>query len=606
MTVTRVPERRSASLDWSAGLAVAGVTALVFARSIGHGFVAWDDEILLGDNPAFRGFGWAQLRWMAGNVLLGHYVPITWLSFAMDHAIWGLRPLGYHLTNVALHAANAALVCRLAGRLIAAGSEWGPAACRIAGAATALLWALHPLRVEAVSWVTGRRDVLSAFFLFIALLAYLRGADASTRRRVAWLVVAVLAHALALGSKAVVMVLPVVLVALEVWPLRGLPSDPRRWADPAHRTVWARLAPFAALAIPGAVASYVGQGRGSGMVLLGAERWLDKALTSLGFHIERTLVPIGLSPLYELPRVSDLRAPRFWLLALIVVSISVAVLALWRRWPAGLIAWIWYVAFLAPVAAMAHVGPQITADRYSYLPTLGPLTLVGAGAGALVAAARAGRVRPAVVRGVGIGGVVLLAGLAALTWRQQGIWEDTGRLWTHAVAVTPGCVRCHVSLANWLSDQGQPETAIQHYEHALALDPLRVDLHINVGLALMRLGRPAAAVPHFETTLAQIPDRVAARVSLVTALVATGRLAEAVARLGEAARFATPAALLDYFQQVSTAQPTMPVPRLGLYQAYVRVGDRARAAEAYAALRALHPELASHAGSPLPSPLPRP
>jgi predicted cobalt transporter CbtA len=127
------------------------------------------------------------------------------------------------------------------------------------------------------------------------------------------------------------------------------------------------------------------------MVLLGVERWLDKVLTSLGFHLERTLVPIGLSPLYELPRVSDLRAPRYWVLALVLASVSLLVLALRRRWPAGLIAWIWYVAFLAPVTAMAHVGPQITADRYSYLPALGPLLLVGTAAGALVEAARAGR-----------------------------------------------------------------------------------------------------------------------------------------------------------------------------------------------------------------------
>jgi Tfp pilus assembly protein PilF len=574
---------------------VAGVTALVFARSLGHGFVAWDDEILVRDNPAFRGFGWTQIRWMASNVLLGHYVPITWLSFAIDHAIWGLRPVGFHLTNVLLHALNAALVCVLAGRLVAAGSGWGSAVCRVSGIATALLWALHPLRVEAVSWVTGRRDVLSACFLFVALLAYLKAMETASRRRAAWLVAAVLAHGLALGSKAVVMVLPIVLLALEVYPFRGLSADPRRWADRAHRAVWARLAPFAALAIPGAVASYVGQGRGSGMVFLAPDRWLDKVVTSLGFHLERTLVPIGLSPLYELPRVSDFPALRHWTLAFVVVCITGAVLMLRRRWPAGLTGWVWYVAFLAPVMAVAHVGPQITADRYSYLPILGPLALVGTGAGALTVAARAGRAPPGLFRAVGIGGLLVLVGLSALTWRQQGIWRDTGRLWAHAVAATPWCVRCHVSLANWLADEGQPAAAIAHYEHALALDPMRGDLHINVGLALMRMGRPVAAIAHYEAALAQLPDRVAARVSLATALVAAGRLAEAVARLDEAARFASPGALVDYFQQVTTAQPAAPVPRLGLYQAYARVEDRARAHEAYAALAALHPALARHA-----------
>ncbi len=258
------------------------------------------------------------------------------------------------------------------------------------------------------------------------------------------------------------------------------------------------------------------------------------------------------------------------------------------------------MAFLAPVTAMAHVGPQITADRYSYLPVLGPLLLVGTAAGALAEAARAGRVSPAVARGLGVGGVAVLAGLAGLTWRQQGVWQDTGRLWTHAVTVTPRCVRCHVSLANWLATQGHPEAAIEHYERALALDPARTDLRTNVGLALMRLGRPADAIPHYEAALAQVPDRVAARLSLVTALVAAGRLSDAVARLDEAVRFAPPAALVDYFQQVMVSQPTAPVPRLGLFQAYVHAGDAVRAREAYDALARLHPGLASRAG---PAPL---
>jgi tetratricopeptide (TPR) repeat protein len=340
------------------------------------------------------------------------------------------------------------------------------------------------------------------------------------------------------------------------------------------------------------------------MVLLGTERWLDKVLTSLGFHLERTIAPIGLSPLYELPRVSDLRAPRYWILALVVVAISAAALALRRRWPAGLVAWVWYLAFLAPVTAMAHVGPQITADRYSYLPVLGPLTLVGTGVGAVLVAARAGRVPSAVVRGLAVGGVVVLVGLAWLTWRQQGVWHDTGRLWAHAVTATPRCVRCHVSRANWLAEQGQPEAAIEHYERALELDPARIDLRTNVGLALMRLGRPADAIPHYEAALERVPDRVAARLSLATALVASGRLSEAVARLEEAARFAPPAALVDYFQRVTASQPAAPAAQLGLYQAYVHAGNSARAREAYEALARLHPALASRAGPPPTAPAP--
>jgi tetratricopeptide (TPR) repeat protein len=165
------------------------------------------------------------------------------------------------------------------------------------------------------------------------------------------------------------------------------------------------------------------------------------------------------------------------------------------------------------------------------------------------------------------------------------------------VRVTPECVRCHVNLGAWLAEQGQLAEAIAHYDRALALDPRRVELHANAGLALARLGRPGEAVERYERVLARHPDRVAVRVSLAVALLAADRLPEAVTRLEEAARFSAPATLVDYFQRLTVAQPAAAVPRLGLFQAYVRVGDRIRAREAHEALAGLHPALARHAGA---------
>lgn len=581
---------------WATGLAVAAVTALVYSRSLGHGFVAWDDEILLVANQEFRGLGWGQLRWMAGNTLLGHYVPLTWLSFALDHELWGLRPTGYHLTNVLLHAVNAALVYALAARLLGWATAWTDGARRLGAVAAALVWALHPLRVEAVSWVTGRRDLLSGFFFFLTLTAYLQAASARGARRRGWLVGAVAAYGLALGSKAIVMTASLALVALDVYPLRRLPADVRGWGARALRGVWIEKVPFAVLGGLAAAASAVAVPRGAGYHVLGVTAWLGKLSASLATPLWKTVWPLSLSPLYELPRRIDLGAAEYWAGGLLVAGVSLAVLALRQRWPAGGAAWIWYLAFLAPVSAMAHAGPQITADRYSYLPILGPVMLVGAAAGAVAEAARAARVSRAVARGLGVGAVALVAVLVGLTWRQQGVWYDTGRLWAHAVAVTPRCVRCHVNLGNWLATHDRPDEAVGHYERALSLDPARMGLRTNIGLVLVRLGRPADAIPHYEAVLAQAPDRVGVRVSLATALVAAGQLPEAVARIEEAARFSSPAALVDYFRQLTATQPAAPVARLGLLQAYVRTGDHARAREAYEALVGLHPALASRAG----------
>ena len=585
---------------WVDGLAVAAVTFLVFAHSLGHGFLAWDDETLIGSNPAFRGFGRTQLGWMVSNTLLGHYVPVTWLSFALDHAIWGLEPVGYHLTNILLHAANATLVYGLSVRLLGLTTGWPGDVRRVASAAVALFWALHPLRVEAVSWVTGRRDVLSGLFFLLALAAYLEAAVAEGRQRRGWLAATVVAYGLALGSKAIVMTAPIALVALDVL-LGRLPADVRSWVTRATRGVWLEKVPLVVLAGLAATASAIAVPRGAGYKILGPADWLGKAMVSAALPLRKTVWPFALSPLYELPRSVDLGAAEYWTSGLLVVGVSVAALALRRRWPAGLTAWIWYLAFLAPVSAAAHAGPQLTADRYSYLPILGPALLLGAAVGATTMATRAGGVARPIARGLGLGGLALLAGLAGLTWRQQGAWRDTGALWTQAVAATPACVRCHVNLANWLAAQGQPDAAIPHYERALVLDPVRGDLHTNIGLALVRLGRPSDAVPHYEAALAQAPDRIAARVSLVNALVATGRLSEAVARLDEAAHFSPPATLLEYFQNVTTWQPTAPVPWLGLLQASLRVGDQDRAREAYGALRNLHPALAQAGRAGLPA-----
>jgi hypothetical protein len=568
------------------------VTALVFSRSLGHEFVAWDDEILLVDNPSFRSLGWAALRWMAGSTLLGHYVPVTWLSFAIDHAVWGLRPVGYHSTNVFLHAASAALVYGVAARLLGWARAWTDGARRLGAVTVALVWALHPLRVEAVSWVTGRRDVLSGFLFFLALTAYLEAASARGARRRGWLVAVAAMYGLALGSKAIVMTAPLALVALDVYPLRRLPPDVRGWGARGLRGVWLEKAPLVILAGMAAAASAVAVPRGAGYQILGLTAWLGKLAASLATPLWKTVWPLSLSPLYELPRRIDLGVAEYWASGLLVAGISLAVLALRQRWPAGVVAWVWYLAFLAPVSVMAHAGPQITADRYSYLPILGPVMLFGAAVGAVAESARAARLPVAVARSLGMGAVALIAVLAGVTWRQQGVWRDTGRLWAHAVAVTPHCVRCHVNLGNWLMAHDRLDEAVGHYERALSLDPARTGLRTNLGLALVRLGRPVEAIPHYEAVLARSPDAVAVRVSLATALVAAGRLPEAVARLEEAARFSSPAVLADYFRQVAAAQPAAPVPRLGLLQAYVRSGDRARAREAYETLAGLHPALA--------------
>src|SRR3989441_7828192 len=221
---------------WLAPLLIALVTFAAFLPALQNQFVSWDDHENFRDNPHYRGLAWTQLRWM-WTTHRGHYIPLTWMTLGLDYLLWGLNPLGYHLTSLLLHAANAVVffvvVRRLLTRALSSPSERGYALAVSAGVA-ALVFAIHPLRVESVAWVTERRDVLSGLFYLSAILIYLRAREREERGRGwYWLSVAVFVGALL--SKSMVVNLPVVLVILDVYPLRRLGGAVGWWSERARR-----------------------------------------------------------------------------------------------------------------------------------------------------------------------------------------------------------------------------------------------------------------------------------------------------------------------------------------------------------------------------------
>src|SRR2546421_6839236 len=204
-----------------APVAIAVITVAVFAPALWYGFVLWDDDRNLLSNPHYRGLGWGQARWAFTSAVMGHWIPVTWLTFGLDYALWGMNAFGYHLTNVLLHAANGVLVYVLALRLLQLTlTAARPGPVRVGAVVAALFFAVHPLRVESVAWVTERRDVLSALFYLLTVLAYLKAcaADGPSRRR--WRLASIGAYALGLLSKSLIMSLPLVLLVLDVYPLR--------------------------------------------------------------------------------------------------------------------------------------------------------------------------------------------------------------------------------------------------------------------------------------------------------------------------------------------------------------------------------------------------
>jgi protein O-mannosyl-transferase len=518
-------------------------TLLVFLPALGNQFVTWDDDVNLVSNLRFRGLGWDQLRWMFGNTLGGHYIPVTWLSFGLDYVLWGMRPAGYHATSVVLHTVNAILFYLVARRLLGSALEADGRSVTLGAAAAALLFSLHPLRVESVAWATERRDVLMGFWAFLCVLAYLRAVErgGSGVLHRGWQWTAVGLFGLALLSKSAVVGLPVVLLLLDVYPLRRPMGRPAAKPGTSGERTLFRLAiekaPFVALAAAvAAVTLTVGAGHRlmTSLETLGVLQRLAISAYALAFYLWKTVAPWPLSPLYTLFHPVLPWSMMYVGPAVFVVLVTLAAILEYRRWPAGLIAWASYVVLLAPVVGVLHNGAQIAADRYTYLSCAPWAILGGAGVAWCRHAMRSGKLSPPVGMVVMSATAVVIVAFAGLTVRQVEVWHDSVTLWTHAVSVEPES-DIPVFYLGWaLTDAGRFDEARAHFERALRRVPdrlpdLKAQLDLHLGIVEQRAGRPVTAERYFREALVQDPTHAVALIRLGTVLLQQGRAAEAEA-----------------------------------------------------------------------------
>ena len=528
---------------WLPPAVVAFITFAVFRGILQNGFVNWDDDANLLLNASYRGLGWAQLKWMFTTFHMGHYQPLSWLTFALDYTLWGMDPKGFHLTGLLLHCANAAVFYFVALRLLRLAApglpEEKPGVLYLSAVFAALFFSLHPLRVEAVAWATERRDVLSGFFYLLTLLWYLKacapGEDEAARPR--RLAMAAGLYLVSLLSKGIGVSLPAVLILLDIYPLRRLPDAAGQWLSPQARGVWLEKLPFAALSIAaGAVglAAQITTGATQFMNIgeqpaLGAR--LMQALYGIGFYFWKTLAPFNLLPLYERPYHT---AALYWpviLTAAAVTAATVTILLLRRRLPALATVWACYIATLLPILQLVPFGPYIVADRYSYLACLGWALLAGwlllaglrrTGGGALKLLLAAG---------------LLTAGLGLLTWRQAAVWRGSDTLWRSVLAVNPNSTIAHSNLGSILLDkEGKVEEAAVHFREAMRIRPEYAFAHYNLGNALSFQGRTGEAMEQYRQTIRIMPDYANAYFNLGNALLNTGGGDEAIAQYRAALR----------------------------------------------------------------------
>jgi tetratricopeptide (TPR) repeat protein len=600
---------RWARSDWLISVALALVTFAVLSPALSNNFVEWDDQINLTGNEEYRGLGPAQLKYFFTTILMGHYIPLTWFTFGLDYVLWGMNPEGYHLTSLLVYAANAAVLYLVALRLLRVATTLAGVPLRLGAVAATLFFTLHPLRAESVAWATERRDVLSGLFFLLTLLTYLKMCAASGRRR-SWLLGgAAGAYLLALASKGSVMVLPALLLVLDVYPLRQL----------SRRTLIEKI-PFVVLGAAGAIATYHAQNASAFITPL--QRYpltarIGMTFYSLWFYGEKTLVPKGLGPLYELPARVNPLAWRFLGPAMAVTVITAALVLLRRRWPAGLTVWASYAIALGPVIGIVHSGLQLTHDRYSYLPALSLALMFGGLAGVAAREAAARRLRPLIAGALGVAGIAWLAGLAVLTFNQVQIWHDTEALWRFALDAEPDCVTCHSNLGIYFGNLGLNDLAREHFEQALKLRPDVVKNHYHMGFVDAASGNTAKAAEEYKIYLSRYPDDVDALNNLAAALMTMHRPEEALVQVQRAltlkpkhvfantnlgynlAELERRDEALKQFRYTIALKYDTPQAWFGLVRVFLETGQPDAARTAYGILGMLSPQLARQIGPAL-------
>ena len=488
---------------------LAGLTTIVFAQVARFEFVNYDDDAHVYENPgALRGLGPESVAWVFQTTFVGNYIPITGLSFLLDYQIYGLDPGGYHLTNLLFHIANVLLLFVF---LNTTTRRIWPSVF------AAALFAVHPLHVESVAWISARKDVVSTFFWLAAMLSY---AIYARRPRVFPYVLSFALFLLGLFSKPMLVTLPFVLLLLDLWPLQRF--DPMSLASKEERAKLRKLilekVPFLAAAIAISTLTAVTQYRTGAVAAATAVplfHRIQNALVSYAAYLGKTIWPNDLIVHYPYRSAAFSPVPIVGAIVFLLV-VTTALLYMTRRRPYLIVGWLWYLGTLVPVIGLVQVGNQSMADRYTYVPLIGVFIAVAWAVADIVQ--RVPRLKialPAVCTAI----VLLLAGAA---YRQTGYWRDSATLFAHVIDIDPGNALGQNKIGSALLETGKVDEAIVHIEAALRLNPEDPTALINLGAARLMQERPGQAVGPLRHALEIDPEDEVTQLNLAIALYELG------------------------------------------------------------------------------------
>ena len=507
--------------------ALLGTAALaVYWPALHCGFVNYDDPAYVTANwHVLHGFNGPDIRWAFTAVAASNWHPLTWLSHTLDCQWYGLRPAGHHLSSLLLHLANSILLFLLLRRLT--GALWR-------SAIVAAMFALHPLRVESVVWISERKDVLSSFFWMLTVGAYVRYAEefkVQGSRFKVYYALALILFALALMAKPMVVTLPFVLLLLDYWPLGRLQFGPKFSWRPVVEKI-----PFFVLTAASSVVTFLVQDR-TGAVASAARFPLGVRLANIPVaytrYLTRNFWPADLAAFY--PYVEW----RSWeIIGAVALLAGVTAWALWRARAAPYLAvgWFWFLGMLVPAIGLVQAGGQSLADRYSYLPCVGLWIMVVWGLHDLAS------VRPRLCEALATAAGLAVVLFAFMAWRHTHDYKDSGTLWEATLRSYPDCLPAHNNLSRWLMDQGRWDEALDHCRKALAILPSDPTAHDDLSRIFLHQGKVDEAIAEGLKSIQFQPRSEVNRQTLARAYLQKGDFAAAAASFNEAIKIEPSAA----------------------------------------------------------------
>jgi tetratricopeptide (TPR) repeat protein len=565
------------------------MTLLVYLPALHNKFVEWDDGNYASENFHIRSMDAQFFQWAFSTFTMGNWHPLTWMSHALDYAVWGLDPLGHHLTSIILHALNTFLVVVLMIRLLDAykTKQTSPLlhdrTSLIAAGTTGLLFGLHPVHVESVAWVAERKDLLCALFYLLSIMAYVRYADdvsdkAHRAERIGSTPCAMRFafftekhylltlgfFVLALMSKPMSVTLPVVLLILDWHPFDRI----RSWKS--FQAAFAEKLPFFVLSIASSIVTVIAQKAGGALLSIEAiplPTRLLVAAKSVIIYLWKMAWPLNLVPYYPYPKTASFVSLEYLAPAALAVGITVlcAYLAIKKR-NVWLTAWGYYVLTLVPVLGIVQVGGQSMADRYTYLPSLGPFLIMGLGAAWLWEKASAQKKLATIVKlFIGAAAACTVFSLSFATVEQTGVWKNSLSLWTHVIAKEPGVSLAYNNRGLTYDEMGQFDLAIQDFDRAIELAPSDHRAYSNRGMLYGKIGRIDKAIPDFEQAMALDPFHPEAFNNLGIAYAKAGLVDKA----------------LEHFNKAILVDQTQGAAYYNRGLLYLRSGDTERAGADY-------------------------